>query len=125
MEKSPACNGAQAVRPGTAQIELTLTASAVNGNRNGKHAAPGTLAAAEWPSLPVACGIDTHYHHTVATSRTIAEVSCRQCQKIYQALTTLRGKARRWDRFAGHQPKRTYQPRPLVNVAAAFDRAPA
>ena len=71
----------------------------------------------------VACGIDTHYHREVVISRTIGEVSCKQCLRAHKALTTMRRKARRWDRFAGYQPKRTYQPRPLVNVAAAFDRA--
>ena len=118
-EKSPAWNGAQAVGLGTAQVELTSTASAVNG----KHTAP-----VHWQPRSgrrsVACGIDINYHREVVVSRTVAEITCKQCVRClraHKALTTMRGKARRWDRLSGHEPKRTYVPRPLVNVGVAFD----
>jgi hypothetical protein len=71
----------------------------------------------------VSCGLDVHYFRDATVSRAIAEVNCRRCLRAHGALTALRCKARRWDRLAGRQPKRTYKPRRLVSLAVAFDRA--
>ena len=73
----------------------------------------------------VACGLDTHYHHETVISRAVGEVTCQRCLRSHRTLTALRHKARRWDRLSGQRPKSTYEPRPLVNVGIALDRARA
>ena len=128
-EEGRALNAAhQAVPPGTLGFELTSNPPAVNGggangnsNGHGKHASVVHLKRSGGHA--VACGLDLHYFRDAIVSRTVAQVNCRRCLRAHGALTALRCKARRWDRFAGHRPKRTYIRRPLVSLAEAFDRA--
>jgi hypothetical protein len=124
-EEGRGVNAANQVPPGTYRKSTVNPRAVNNGGSNGPNGPAKNIIVhlRQSGGHGVSCGLDLYYFRDVLVSRTVAEVSCARRLRAYRALTALRRKARRWDRLAGRQPKRTYKPQPMVSVATAFDRA--